>query len=204
MINHLSERLQSAEEAIFEAEEAISHERSYRKRITQELKDRNAELRQLVDNEKKKLSDKVHEELEVTLKQALKEKMAAEDSLEGAKAVMIERDMMFEEVDGLFLTLRDEHKSSAKITADQQKVIEHLEEELQSTKEEKDKLQTISDERQSQIDKLNTDLDEAYGVISKLEEARIVLNRLLGPDGVMTERERQKFLKPKGNELDET
>lgn len=131
LINHLSERLQSAEEAIFEAEEAISHERSYRKRITQELKDKNAELRQLVENEKKKLSDKIHEELEVTLKQALKEKMAAEDSLAEAKAVMVERDMVFEEVDGLFLTLRDEHKSSAKITADQQKVIEHLEEELQ-------------------------------------------------------------------------
>ena len=41
-------------------------------------------------------------------------------------------------------------------------------------------------------------MDEAYAVISKLEEARIVLNRLLGPSGVLTERERQKFLKAHG------
>lgn len=42
---------------------------------------------------------------------------------------------------------------------------------------------------------MNLDLDEAYGVIAKLDEARHVLNRLLGPKGVLTERERQKFLK---------
>jgi hypothetical protein len=45
---------------------------------------------------------------------------------------------------------------------------------------------------------LNLDLEEAYGVITKLEEARIVLNKLLGPSGVLTERERQKFLKNSG------
>ncbi len=48
------------------------------------------------------------------------------------------------------------------------------------------------------IDKLNIDLDEAHGVITKLEEARIVLNKLLGPSGVITERERAKFLKNSG------
>lgn len=42
------------------------------------------------------------------------------------------------------------------------------------------------------------DLDESYNVISKLEEARIILNKLLGPNGVLTEREREKFLKVNG------
>jgi hypothetical protein len=56
----------------------------------------------------------------------------------------------------------------------------------------------LSEERHQEINKLNADLDEAYAVISKLEEARIVLNRLLGPQGVLTERERQKFLKAHG------
>ena len=40
---------------------------------------------------------------------------------------------------------------------------------------------------------MTDDLNEAYGVVTKLEEARIVLNRLLGPNGVITERERQKM-----------
>jgi hypothetical protein len=56
-------------------------------------------------------------------------------------------------------------------------------------------LQNLSEERQRTIEKLNTDLDDAHGVITKLEEARIVLNKLLGPNGVITEREREKYLK---------
>lgn len=43
------------------------------------------------------------------------------------------------------------------------------------------------------------DLDEAYNVITKLEEARIILNKLMGPNGVITERERSKFLKSNGS-----
>jgi hypothetical protein len=38
--------------------------------------------------------------------------------------------------------------------------------------------------------RMTDELNEAYGVVSKLEEARIVLNRLLGPNGVITEKER--------------
>jgi septal ring factor EnvC (AmiA/AmiB activator) len=70
-----------------------------------------------------------------------------------------------------------------------------LEEELHQTKEERDHLQQLSNERQKTIEKLNYELDEAHAVITKLEEARIVLNRLLGPNGVITEREREKYLK---------
>ena len=45
---------------------------------------------------------------------------------------------------------------------------------------------------------MNSELDEAFGVVSKLEESRIVLNKLLGPNGVITQREREKFLKNSG------
>ena len=62
-------------------------------------------------------------------------------------------------------------------------------------------MQNLSDERQKNLEKLNSDLDEAHGVITKLEEARIVLNRLLGPNGVITEREREKYLKNMPNEV---
>jgi len=46
----------------------------------------------------------------------------------------------------------------------------------------------------------NADLDEAYALISKLEEVRIVMNKLLGPGGVINERERVKFFKNSSNE----
>ena len=67
LIKHLISRLQSAEEAIIAAEEVISHERANRKRLFQEIKKANGELRTLVEKEKKHIGDKVLEELEVHL-----------------------------------------------------------------------------------------------------------------------------------------
>ena len=42
---------------------------------------------------------------------------------------------------------------------------------------------------------MDTDNKDAVATMTKLEEARIVLNRLIGPGGAFTEPERQKFLK---------
>ena len=62
------ERLESAEEAIIASEEVITRERQNRKQISKLLKAKNEELRALVNAEKRKLQDKVHDELEITLK----------------------------------------------------------------------------------------------------------------------------------------
>jgi hypothetical protein len=42
---------------------------------------------------------------------------------------------------------------------------------------------------------MDTDIKDVASTIAKLEEARIVLNRLIGPGGSLTEAERQKYLK---------
>jgi hypothetical protein len=44
--------------------------------------------------------------------------MTAEAKLAESLAVMKERDMMIEEIDNLFMTLRDEHRSSQKMGTD--------------------------------------------------------------------------------------
>jgi hypothetical protein len=41
---------------------------------------------------------------------------------------------------------------------------------------------------------MDADNKDALTTMTKLEEARIVLNRLIGPGGAYTEPERQKFL----------
>jgi hypothetical protein len=61
------ERLNQAEIAIGACEEVISHERVSRKEISKELKAKNLELREIVNKEKRRLQDKVHDELEKTL-----------------------------------------------------------------------------------------------------------------------------------------
>ena len=50
--------------------------------MSKELKQKNMELREIVDKEKRSLQTRVHEELEKTLEQALKEKMEAEAKVE--------------------------------------------------------------------------------------------------------------------------
>ena len=113
------ERLESAEQAVIACEEVITHERQNRKTISKELKARNAELRELVNKEKRKLQDKVHDELEKTLQQALKEKMNAERKLLKAKTLLRERDMMAEEMDSMYLVLRANFVNTEKLCKDQ-------------------------------------------------------------------------------------
>jgi hypothetical protein len=42
---------------------------------------------------------------------------------------------------------------------------------------------------------MDTDVKDVATTIAKLEEARIVLNRLIGPGGSLTEAERVKYFK---------
>lgn len=53
MIKHLLARLQLAEQAVIECEETINHERANRKQLSANMKKTNAELRELVEKEKR-------------------------------------------------------------------------------------------------------------------------------------------------------
>ena len=75
MIEYLTKRLESATAAIGTCEEIISHERSNRKEMSQDLKERNATLKSLIANEKKSLTEKVSNELDATLSMAVREKV---------------------------------------------------------------------------------------------------------------------------------
>jgi len=73
-----------------------------------------------------------------------------------------------------------------------------MDDELKQLKLDKENLINSNESKDKEITKLGNELDEAYGVVTKLEEARIVLNRLLGPGGAINERERNKFMKAQG------
>ena len=74
MIEYLTQRLESAEEAITTCEEIIEHERSNRKELSDDLKERNATLKALIEKERKNLQENVNRELESTLEMAVREK----------------------------------------------------------------------------------------------------------------------------------
>ena len=127
LVEHLKQRLEYAEQAIIQAEEVISRERQNRKAVSRELRERTDELRVLVNSEKKKLQDKVHIELELTLQQALREKLKAEEELASLKANIEERNMLVQELDDIIFKLRDDFRTIDKQNGMQMKIIASLE-----------------------------------------------------------------------------
>jgi len=61
--------------AVATCETIITHERNNRKEMSQDLKERNATLKELIANEKKSLKDKVTTELDATLSLAVRERV---------------------------------------------------------------------------------------------------------------------------------
>lgn len=195
MIEYLLERLDLAEQAIVEAEDCITNERAKRLQLKEELQEKNNDLRKIVEGEKKTLQDKVHIELEQTLNAAIKAKVKAETELKSKQRECKERDMMCQELDLQSLLMRKEVRTTR--TKDQK-----MESEAKEMKTELDHLRKETKDLKEENKKLNEDIEEAYAVIKKLDEARYTLNRLLGPNGVLNERERKKFLKERGEEYD--
>lgn len=66
--------------------------------------------------------------------------MLAEETLADFKRVTNERNYLFHEVDDMFINLRDEFKVTEKLTLDQQKIIENIEEELKQIKDHRDRM----------------------------------------------------------------
>lgn len=91
--------------------------------------------------------------------------------------------------------LQEDLKLAQKLDLEQKTKIHNLEEELKKITAERDKYKKESEERQQTIDKMQGDQKDSKEAILKLEEARIVLNRLLGPGGSFTDQQRDKFLK---------
>ena len=91
MIEYLTKRLENAMAAISTCETIIQHERTNRKEMSQDLKERNATLRELIDNEKKSLKDKVTTELDATLSLAVRERMQTQELYDATLAELQKR-----------------------------------------------------------------------------------------------------------------
>lgn len=189
MIEYLIQRLELSESAIYEAEDCITNEKAKRIQLKEELQQKNDALRKIVEGEKKTLQDKVHIELERTLNAAIQAKNKAEQQLKVKTSECNERSNMCEELDLQVALLR---QTTVKMG--------EMQETANEMKYELDQLRNENKNLKEDNNKLNADIEEAAAVIKKLDEARFTLNRLLGPNGVLTERERKKYLTQRGEE----
>lgn len=85
MIDFLGKRVKSAEDAIKMCEEIIRRERNNRKEMSQDLKERNATLRKILEQEQRSLKEKVDNHLEATLQMAVRERMQTSEKLEATE-----------------------------------------------------------------------------------------------------------------------
>jgi uncharacterized phage infection (PIP) family protein YhgE len=193
LIKYLMERLDNSEQAIKEADNCITNDRAKRIQLKEELQEKNDDLRKIVEGEKKTLQDKVHEELEKTLNAAIQAKVKAEDELKNKINECKERDMMCQELDMQAMSMRHEVRDTRAKDTKMEAEAKEMNTELEQLREE---TKNLKEENK----KLNEGIEEAHDVIKKLDEARFTLNRLLGPNGVLSEREKKKFLIQRGEE----
>jgi hypothetical protein len=72
------------------------HEKLNRKAASKDLKQKIADLRQIVNAEKKSLQDKVQTVMQILLRDALKDKIKADKNLKEQKDILYEKDTRIE------------------------------------------------------------------------------------------------------------
>lgn len=169
LIEYLVERLEVTEKAWFEMEDVITNEKAKRLQLINEWA-----------AEKKTIKERIHAELEATLNAALQAKVKAEDELKSKDNECKERDMMCEELDLQYAQLRAQTVRMGE-----------MEQEAKAMKDEIEQLTNDNKTLKEENHKMNDETEECFSVIKKLDEARYTLNRLLGPNGVLNERERK-------------
>jgi len=179
-------RLEAAESNITTCENVIQSERQLRKGSSKQLKAQIKDLQALVQQEKRTLSDKVSAELDATLKYAVKEKVEIKRELE---EVTEDRDRLqreYEDLVTMYEGLKSAEIQSQKLADESQKIINDLESENRNLKQERGTLQKSNLERTTTMEAANKNYDEIRGIVQKLDEARVVMNKLMGPGGFMS------------------
>lgn len=181
MIDYLAKRLKSAEDAIKMCEEIIRHERNNRKEMSQDLKERNATLRSMLEQEKKSLKEKVDNHLEATLQMAVRERMQTSEKLETTDRQLKAAEKANSELQTQAASLASQNSAKQQEILEKTEIIAKLQMELASVKEENKVLREDNAKKTEEAVNSTKLKTEACAAVIKLDEARVVMNRLLGP-----------------------
>jgi chromosome segregation ATPase len=136
MIDFLGKRVKSAEDAIKMCEEIIRRERNNRKEMSQDLKERNATLRKILEQEQRSLKEKVDNHLEATLQMAVRERMQTSEKLEATERQLKTVEKTASELQIQVDSLTGQNSAQQKEILEKTEVIAKLQMELASVKEE--------------------------------------------------------------------
>jgi len=112
LVQYLMKRLEAAEQSLKVQEDVINKERELRKASAKFLKVQNNSLKELVEKEKRNLSDKVSAELDATLKQAVKEKVELKIEFDKQAASKIQLEREYQELQDMYNNLKETQKQN--------------------------------------------------------------------------------------------
>lgn len=135
----------------------ITRERANRKTLFQEIGKANSDLKALVEKEKKLLSDKVAEEMERHLQQAVKEKMASDEALVKARRDLEEKTKEVEVLSRQNQQLQEDLRGAQQTDAEMRSKVQSLEEEGKAVKVERDTHKASSEENKATVAKMEAD-----------------------------------------------
>ena len=145
-----------------------------------DLKERNATLKTLIEKERNNISEKVNQELETTLAMALREKEQTQELYTATLNELREKTQEIED-------LERENEILQEKCEDQEKTINTLNEQIDQATGEADQLENIRGNLEGENSQLKEETEKAVSsraqaaeAIIKLDEARNLLNKLLG------------------------
>lgn len=189
LIKYLTRRMQLLEvvdaltlQGVIDAMKAfIIDEEAKRQSLNKEQLDLQSKIGKLIQEDKLSIGDKVKSEIKAQLEDAAQQLLKAEKLRDQYNSKQIEQSYLIAELDGLVRMYHQEEEKNRKEVDLQKEMIETLRsvvDELQSQMDLKDGEILEKDE---QIKMLKNELDDVKGVIFKLNDVRVVLNRVMEP-----------------------
>ena len=194
LAQYLMRRLEAAEASIATQEKCINQERELRKNVSKFLKAQNKQLKDMVEMEKRNLSDKVSAELDSTLKQAVKEKVEIKMELDEMRKQMRDQQQEYQELQDMYTSIKETQRENEQFNNDSQKLIDEYERDIKFVQNEKEHLQKQNISLTEERNRAMKDYEEILAVVKKLDESRFIMNKLMGPDGALGKGQRDKYL----------
>ena len=144
------------------------------------------------------MAKKIQNHMEATLEMAVKDRIETENQLKDKTAQCEALEKELEDLRMQHTKLQEKYSEQTKEVQEKTETIRNQQLEITEANNAKDKLLKDNVYCHETAEKAIELRGEAVNAIVKMDECRVVLNRLMGPQGALSPQERNRFLPNKG------
>lgn len=156
-------------------------EETRRQAIGNEQLDLQQKVGKLIEQDKLVIGKKVKVEIRDQLEDAARRLIKTEDERDKYKVRVVEQDYLIAELDGMVMMYHQEEEKNKREVELQKEMIDNLKKILEEMQKQTDLKDGEISEKTDKIKTLRNEVDDMKGVIFKLNDVRIVLNRVMEP-----------------------